>query len=112
MLAPLAVVAAATFQATGAPVTGPVTEGPKPEAGTDLQPAEPETTMHHDRARKCGRIPAGIVMVWPTAATMLIRPNGDAFRRGGRIPPGLRRRKAADRNAVPTPATARGRVRR
>ena len=26
-------------------------------------------TMHHDRARKYGRMAAGIVMVWPTAAT-------------------------------------------
>jgi undecaprenyl-diphosphatase len=57
-------------QATGAPVTDPVTEGLEPEAGTDLQPAEPETTMHnhrndrHDRARKYGRIAAGIVVVW------------------------------------------------
>ena len=39
-------------QASGAPVTDPVTEGLEPEARTDLQPAEPETTMHHDRARK------------------------------------------------------------
>src|SRR5579863_2743668 len=45
-------------QAAGAPVTNPVTEGLEPEARTDLQPAEPETTMHndrndrHDRARK------------------------------------------------------------
>jgi hypothetical protein len=64
ILAPLAVVTAAAFQATGAPVTGPVTEGLEPQAGTTLQPAEPETTMHHDRARKYGRIPAGIVVAW------------------------------------------------
>src|SRR5580700_8240261 len=57
-------------QATGAPVTDPVTEGLEPEAGPDLQPAEPETTMHnhrnerHDRARKYGRIAAGIVVIW------------------------------------------------
>jgi undecaprenyl-diphosphatase len=54
-------------QATGAPVTNPVTEGLEPEARTDLQPAEPETTMHddrHDRARKYGRIAAGIVVIW------------------------------------------------
>ncbi|MGH3209454.1 MAG: phosphatase PAP2 family protein, partial [Trebonia sp.] len=29
-----------------------------------LQPAEPETTMHHDRARKYGRIAAGVVVIW------------------------------------------------
>jgi hypothetical protein len=46
-------------QATRAPVT----EGLEPEAGTDLQPPEPETTMHHDRATKYGRIPAGIAVV-------------------------------------------------
>src|ERR1700743_1176827 len=51
-------------QATGAPVTDPVTEGLEPEARTDLQPAEPETTMHRDRARKYGRIAAGIVVIW------------------------------------------------
>jgi undecaprenyl-diphosphatase len=57
-------------QATGAPVTHPVTEGLEPEAGPDLQPAEPETPMHndgdhrHDRARKYGRIAAGIVVIW------------------------------------------------
>src|SRR3984957_18546506 len=57
-------------QAAGAPVTNPVTEGLEPEARTDLQPAEPETTMRndrndrHDRARKYGRIAAGIVVIW------------------------------------------------
>jgi undecaprenyl-diphosphatase len=51
-------------QATGAPVTDPVTEGLEPEARTDLQPAEPETTMPHDRARHYGRIAAGIVVIW------------------------------------------------
>ena len=54
-------------QAAGAPVTNPVTEGLEPEARTDLQPAEPETTMHddrHDRARKYGLIAAGIVVIW------------------------------------------------
>jgi undecaprenyl-diphosphatase len=54
-------------QATGAPVTDPLTEGLEPEAGTDLQPAEPETSMRndrHDRARKYGRIAAGIVVIW------------------------------------------------
>src|SRR6201986_4439573 len=51
-------------QATGAPVTDPVTEGLEPEARTDLTPAEPETTMNHDRARKNGRIAAGIVVIW------------------------------------------------
>src|ERR1700745_1542527 len=42
-------------QATGARVTDPVTEGLEPEARPDLQPAEPETTVHHDRARRHGR---------------------------------------------------------
>jgi undecaprenyl-diphosphatase len=54
-------------QAAGAPVTNPVTEGLEPEARTDLQPAEPETTMHddrHDRLRKYGLIAAGIVVIW------------------------------------------------
>jgi undecaprenyl-diphosphatase len=54
-------------QSAGAPVTDPVTEGLEPEARTDLQPAEPETTMQddrHDRARKYGRIAAGIVVIW------------------------------------------------
>jgi hypothetical protein len=45
-------------------VIGVVPEGLQPEAGTTLQPAEPETTMHHDRARKYGRIPAGMVVAW------------------------------------------------
>ncbi|MFY9934739.1 MAG: phosphatase PAP2 family protein, partial [Streptosporangiaceae bacterium] len=51
-------------QATGAPVTDPVTEGLEPEARADLQPAERETTMHHDRARRYGRIAAGVVVIW------------------------------------------------
>ena len=51
-------------QATGAPVTDPVREGLEPEAHTDLQPAEPETTMDRDRARQSGRIAAGIVVMW------------------------------------------------
>src|SRR5690349_13811908 len=51
-------------QAAGAPVTDPVTEGLEPEARADLQPAEPETTMQHDRARKYGRIAAGVVVCW------------------------------------------------
>ena len=51
-------------QATGAPVTDPVTEGLEPEARTDLTPAEPETTMDHDRARTNGRIAAGVVVIW------------------------------------------------
>jgi undecaprenyl-diphosphatase len=51
-------------QASGAPVTDPVTEGLEPEARSDLQPAEPEMTMTHVRARKYGRIAAGIVVVW------------------------------------------------
>jgi undecaprenyl-diphosphatase len=53
-------------RATGAPVTDPVTEGLEPEARADLKPAEPEpeTTMHHDRARRYGRIAAGVVVTW------------------------------------------------
>ena len=51
-------------QAAGAPVTDPVTEGLEPEARADLQPTEPETTMQHDRARKYGRIAAGVVVCW------------------------------------------------
>src|SRR5579862_7078435 len=51
-------------QAAGAPVTHPLTEGLEPEARTDLKPAEPETTMDHDRARKNGRIAAGVVVIW------------------------------------------------
>jgi undecaprenyl-diphosphatase len=51
-------------QAAGAPVTDPVTEGLEPEAGADLTPAEPETTMDHDRARQTGRIAAGVVVIW------------------------------------------------
>jgi len=47
-----------------APVSDPVTEGLEPEARADLQPAEPETTMQHDRARKYGRIAAGVVVCW------------------------------------------------
>jgi undecaprenyl-diphosphatase len=51
-------------QATGAPVTNPVTEGLEPEARADLQPAEPETTVHHDRTRRYGRIAAGVAVIW------------------------------------------------
>jgi undecaprenyl-diphosphatase len=51
-------------QATGAPVTDPVSEGLEPEARADLQPAERETTMHHDRARSYGRIAAEVVVIW------------------------------------------------
>ncbi|HEX5303666.1 MAG TPA: phosphatase PAP2 family protein [Streptosporangiaceae bacterium] len=51
-------------QASGAPVTDPVTEGLEPEARDDLKPAEPETTMDHERARKAGRIAAGVVVIW------------------------------------------------
>jgi undecaprenyl-diphosphatase len=53
-----------SHQATGAPVTDPVTEGLEPEARADLKPAEPETTMRHDRARSYGRIAAGVVVIW------------------------------------------------
>jgi undecaprenyl-diphosphatase len=51
-------------QAAGAPVADPMTEGLEPEASADLQPAEPETTMGHDRARNYGRIAAGVVVTW------------------------------------------------
>jgi hypothetical protein len=35
-------------------------------SSADLKPAEPapETTMHHDRARRYGRIAAGVVVTW------------------------------------------------
>jgi undecaprenyl-diphosphatase len=51
-------------QAAGQPVTDPVTEGLEPEARADLQPTEPETTMHHDGARTYGRTAAGVAVVW------------------------------------------------
>jgi len=52
-------------QAGGEPATEPMTEGLEPEARTDLMPAEPEnTTMNNDRARRYGRIAAGVVMAW------------------------------------------------
>jgi undecaprenyl-diphosphatase len=51
-------------EVTGEPVTDPVTEGLEPEARTDLQPTEPETTMQHDRVRTYGRIAAGVVVIW------------------------------------------------
>ena len=51
-------------QATGEPVTDPVTECLEPEARADLQPTEPETTMRHDRARAYARIAAGVVVIW------------------------------------------------
>jgi undecaprenyl-diphosphatase len=51
-------------QAAGIPVTHPVTEGLEPEARDDLKPAEPETTMDHERTRKAGRIAAGVVVMW------------------------------------------------
>jgi len=51
-------------QASGAPVTHPVTEGLEPEARDDLKPAEPEKTMDHERARTAGRTAAGVVVLW------------------------------------------------
>jgi undecaprenyl-diphosphatase len=51
-------------QAAGAPVTHPVTEGLEPEARADLQPAEPEPKMPHDRTRQYGRIAAAVVVIW------------------------------------------------
>jgi undecaprenyl-diphosphatase len=51
-------------KAAGAPVTDPTTEGLEPEAHADLQPAEPETTMRHGRARDYARTAAGVVVIW------------------------------------------------
>jgi undecaprenyl-diphosphatase len=51
-------------QASQAPVTDPVTQGLEPEARADLQPAEPETTRPDGRARKWGRIAAGLLVIW------------------------------------------------
>jgi undecaprenyl-diphosphatase len=51
-------------QAVGEPVTDPVTEGLEPEARADLKPTEPESTMHHDRARAYGRIAARVLVAW------------------------------------------------
>ncbi len=50
--------------AAGQPVTDPVSEGLEPEARADLQPTEPESAMHHDRARRYGRVAAGVVVAW------------------------------------------------
>jgi undecaprenyl-diphosphatase len=58
-------------QVTGEPVTDPVTEGLEPEARADLKPTEPETTMHHDRARTYGRIAAAVVVIWVLIAGAL-----------------------------------------
>jgi undecaprenyl-diphosphatase len=51
-------------RATGEPVSHPLTEGLEPEAGPDLQPAEPEQNMDHDRAKKYGRTAAAILVTW------------------------------------------------
>jgi len=51
-------------RATGAPTADPITEGLEPDSRTDRQPAEPETTMSHERVRQYGRIAAGIVVIW------------------------------------------------
>src|ERR1700753_2654538 len=51
-------------QAGGAPVTDPVAEGLEPEDRADLQPAEPETIMHRDRARKYGLTAAAVGVIW------------------------------------------------
>jgi undecaprenyl-diphosphatase len=51
-------------QAAGEPVTDPVTEGLEPEARADLKPTEPESTMHHERARAFGRIAARVLVAW------------------------------------------------
>ena len=51
-------------QASEAPVTDPVTEGLEPEAHADLQPAEPDAAGQNGRARKYGRIAAGVAVAW------------------------------------------------
>jgi undecaprenyl-diphosphatase len=51
-------------QAAGESAAEPMTEGLEPEARTDLLPAEPEKTMDHHRARRYGRIAAGVLVVW------------------------------------------------
>src|ERR1700729_1022662 len=51
-------------QVAGQPVTDPVTQGLEPEARADLQPAEPEKTMPHDRARAYGRTAAAVLVTW------------------------------------------------
>jgi undecaprenyl-diphosphatase len=43
--------------------------------------------------------------LWLTATTMLIKPNENAFHRGGRMPLGLLRRKAGDQSRETAPAT-------
>jgi undecaprenyl-diphosphatase len=51
-------------RAAGEPVTDPVTEGLEPEARRYLEPAEPEPTGRHDRARGYGRVAAGVTVGW------------------------------------------------
>jgi undecaprenyl-diphosphatase len=51
-------------RAAGEPAADPMTEGLEPQARTDLQLAEPETTMTRGRVRQYGRIAAGIVVIW------------------------------------------------
>ncbi len=51
-------------RAAGRPVTGPVTEGPGPEARTDLIPAQPEVTMDRTAHRPWARIAAGVLVAW------------------------------------------------
>jgi undecaprenyl-diphosphatase len=52
----------AARQASGRPVTDPVTEGLEPEARADLEPARPESRVTRGRHR--GRIAAGILVAW------------------------------------------------
>ena len=51
-------------QATGQPVTDPVTEGLEPEARADLKPTQQESAMGNDRVRHYGRIAAGVLVAW------------------------------------------------
>jgi undecaprenyl-diphosphatase len=53
-----------TRSAAGQPVTDPVSEGLEPEARTDLDLAEPETTMKKQPARHRARIAARLVVAW------------------------------------------------
>jgi membrane-associated phospholipid phosphatase len=52
-----------TRQATGQPVTDPLTQGLEPEARADLKPTEPEAAMDHP-IRHRSRIAAGVLVAW------------------------------------------------
>jgi len=53
-----------TRRAEGKPVTGPVSEGLEPEAGTDLVLARKETGMGNGTLRHRGRIAAEVIIAW------------------------------------------------